>query len=213
MACLLRELLNDEVGTSALAGGWPGPAEWWGGQERGREMLAWWWWRYNVRWGRVSALRFHLCNLPSIVRDYYQLFNYSDDIYQGQLYRAVSCRENGLSVLLLHSQAEECAAEAVQVGVKTFGWTCFFSGSVPTVTRVAINYPPRFQLFFFLFSFQLCLFPLVAIVFLLNTSSTSFSSVSTSWSHYSNTNTRKDWSSTFLFLATQKWTLVMHCSK
>lgn len=51
----------------------------------------------------MSALRFHLCNLPSIVRDYYQLLNNSDDIYQGQLYRAVSCRENGLSVLLLHS--------------------------------------------------------------------------------------------------------------
>lgn len=29
-----------------------------------------------------------------------------------------SCRENGLSVLLLHSQAEECTAEAVQVGVE-----------------------------------------------------------------------------------------------
>lgn len=63
----------------------------------------------------MSALRFHLCNLPSIVQDYYQLFNYSDDIYQGQLYRAVSCRENGLSVLLLHLQAGECAGEAVQV--------------------------------------------------------------------------------------------------
>lgn len=76
---------------------------------------------------------------PSIVGDYYQLFNYSDDIYQGQLYRAASCRENGQSVLLLHSQAEECAAEAVQVGVETFGRACFFSGSVPTVSRVAIN--------------------------------------------------------------------------
>lgn len=54
----------------------------------------------------VSALRFHLCNLPSIVQDYYQLFNNSYDIYQGQLYPAVSCRENGLqSVLLLHFQA------------------------------------------------------------------------------------------------------------
>ena len=44
MACLLRELLNDEVGTSALAGGWPGSAERWGGQpwegERGRETLS-----------------------------------------------------------------------------------------------------------------------------------------------------------------------------
>lgn len=89
----------------------------------------------------MSALRFHLCNLPSIVRDYYQLFNYSDDIYQGQLYRAL-CRENGLSVLLLHSEAEECAAEAVQVGVETLDWTCFFSGSVPTVSRVATNDPP-----------------------------------------------------------------------
>lgn len=29
-----------------------------------------------------------------------------------------SCRENGLSVLLLHSQAEEYTAEAVQVGVE-----------------------------------------------------------------------------------------------
>lgn len=64
----------------------------------------------------MSALRFHLRNLPSIVGDYYQLFNYSDDIYQGQLYRAASCRENGQSVLLLHSEAEESeAAEAVQV--------------------------------------------------------------------------------------------------
>lgn len=53
----------------------------------------------------VSALRFHLCNLLSIVQDYYQLFNNSGDIYQGQLCRAVSCRENGLSVILLHSQA------------------------------------------------------------------------------------------------------------
>lgn len=67
----------------------------------------------------MSALRFHLCNLPSIVQDYYQLFNYSDDIYQGQLYRAVSCRENGQSVLLLHSHSEECAAEAVQVRAET----------------------------------------------------------------------------------------------
>lgn len=53
----------------------------------------------------VSALRFHLCNLLSIVQGYYQLFNNSGDIYQGQLCRAVSCRENGLSVILLHSQA------------------------------------------------------------------------------------------------------------
>lgn len=53
----------------------------------------------------VSALRFHLCNLLSIVQDYYQLFNNSGDIYQGQLCRAVSCREDGLSVILLHSQA------------------------------------------------------------------------------------------------------------
>lgn len=52
----------------------------------------------------VSALRFHLCNLLSIVQDYYQLFNNSDHIYQGQLYRAVSGRENGLSVILLHSK-------------------------------------------------------------------------------------------------------------
>lgn len=141
--------------------------------------LAWWWWKYNVRWGRVSALRFHLCNHPSIVQDYYQLFNYSDDIYQGQLYRAVSCRENGLSVLLLHSQAGECAAEAVQVGVETFGWTCFFSGSVPTLTRVAINYPLWFQLSYSLFS--LCLFPAVAIVFCwILPSATSFN-VSSSW--------------------------------
>lgn len=63
----------------------------------------------------MSALRFHPCNLPSIVQDYYQLLNYSDDIYQGQLYWAVSCRENGQSVLLLHSHAWEFAAEAVQV--------------------------------------------------------------------------------------------------
>lgn len=47
---------------------------------------------------------------PSIVGDYYQLFNYSDDIYQGQLYGAASCRENGLSVLLLHLQAGESSA-------------------------------------------------------------------------------------------------------
>lgn len=39
MACLLRELLNDEVGTSALAGGWPGPAERWGGQRLEGERL------------------------------------------------------------------------------------------------------------------------------------------------------------------------------
>lgn len=147
MVCLLRELLNDEVGTSALAGpswgmGWPALEG---------ERHSWLWWRYNVRWGRVSALRFHLCNLTSIVRDYYQLFNYSDDIYQGQLYRAVSCRENGLSVLLLHSKAGECAAEAVQV-VETFGWTCFFPGRDFTATRIAINCPPRFQLLYSLFS-------------------------------------------------------------
>lgn len=42
---------------------------------------------------------------PSIVGDYYQPFNYSDDIYQGQLYGAASWGENGLSVLLLHLQA------------------------------------------------------------------------------------------------------------
>lgn len=66
-----------------------------------------------------------------LFRDYYQLFNYSGDIYQGQLYRAASCREKGQSGLLLHSRAEECAAEAVQVELETFGWTCFFSGSVP----------------------------------------------------------------------------------
>lgn len=80
----------------------------------------------------MSALRFHPCNLPSIVRDYYQLFNYSDDIYQGQLYRAASCRENGLSVLLLHSQAEECAAEAVQVGGRNLVSS---QGVSPTVTK------------------------------------------------------------------------------
>lgn len=142
----LRELLNDEVGTSALAGSGPGwiwamgrPA--FGRREEG--MLAWWWWRYNVRCGRVSALRFHLCNLPSIVQVYYQLFNYSDDIYQGQLHRAASCRENGQSVSLLHSHAEECAAEAVQVG----GHRNLLAGLVPsgrsvsTLSGVTINDP------------------------------------------------------------------------
>lgn len=160
-----------------------------GRREGQRDALAWWWWwRYNVRWGRVSALRFHLCNLPSIVRDYYQLFNYSDDIYQGQLYRAASCRENGLSVLLLHSQAGECAAEAVQVGLEegTFSWTCFFSGSVPCpVTRVAINCPTWFQqqcsLFMFI-RFGCHITPA-------KHSPLSPSLMSTSLYHYSNANT------------------------
>lgn len=107
--CLSRRLAwpNWAMGRPALSGSEAKTLAWW-----------WWWWRYNVRWGRVSALRFHLCNLPSIVQDYYQLFNYSDDIYQGQLYRSMSCWENGLSVLLLHSQAEECAGVAVQVGAE-----------------------------------------------------------------------------------------------
>lgn len=105
-------------------------------------MLAWWWWRYNVRWGRVSALRFHLCNLPSIVQVYYQLFNYSDDIYQGQLHRAVSCRENGQSVLLLHSHAGECAAEAVQVGPQEpLAGPLSSEGVSPLLSRVTINHP------------------------------------------------------------------------
>lgn len=147
MDCLLRELLNDEVGhlPEQAAGRAQLSDEASSAVRREAKTLAWqWWWRYNVWWGRVSALRFHICNLPSIVQDYYQLFNYSDDIYQGQLYRAMSCRENGPSVLLLHSQAEECAGAAVQVGAETFGWTYSFSGSVP-VTRVAINYPAWFQ--------------------------------------------------------------------
>lgn len=52
----------------------------------------------GIMCGGVSALRSHPCNLLSIVGDYYALFNYSDDIYQGQLYSTTSCRENGLSV-------------------------------------------------------------------------------------------------------------------
>lgn len=94
----------------------------------------------------MSVLRFHLCNLPSIVQVYYQLFNYSDDIYQGQLHRATSCRENGQSVLLLHSHAEECAAEAVQVRgpQEPSGWTCSFRGSVSTHSGVTINHPLGF---------------------------------------------------------------------
>lgn len=143
MASLLREVLNDEVGTSALAGGGPCWPEQLGSQQwkaRGREMLTWWWWRYNVRWGRVSALRFHLCNLPSIVQDYYQLFNYSDDIYQGQLYGATSCRENGQSVLLLHLHAEESAAEAVQVELRNLWLHLFSSLGVSPHSQVIINH-------------------------------------------------------------------------
>lgn len=122
----------------------------------------------------MSALRFHLCNLSSIVRDYYQLFNYSDDIYQGQLYRAVSCRENGLSVLLLHSQAEECAAEAVQVGVKNLWLDLFLLRECPHSHKGCYKLPIMISAF--LLTFQSCLFPSVAIVFLLNTSSTSLMS-------------------------------------
>lgn len=82
-------------------------------------------WRRHKMCGEagVSALRFHLCNLLSIVQDYYQLFNNSGDIYQGQLCRAVSCRENGLSVILLHSQAGN---------ERLFNWVPAFTGSVAT---------------------------------------------------------------------------------
>lgn len=83
----------------------------------------------------VSALRFHLRNLPSIVQDYYQLFNNSYDIYQGQLYPAVSCRENGLqSVLLLHSQAGN--GRLFTTGDRNL-WleVPLFSGSVPTFSH------------------------------------------------------------------------------
>lgn len=73
---------------------------------------------------------------PSIVGDYYQLFNYSDDIYQGQLYGAASCGENGLSVLLLHLQAGESSAqaEAVQVmaGMEDAGGAESSPGLVPS---------------------------------------------------------------------------------
>lgn len=100
-AAFKERSLSDEEGTSASAGRRPCWSE--GG--RGAHLVVMK--GCNVRWGRVSALRFHLCNLSSIVRDYYPLFNYSDDIYQGQLYGAVSCREDGQSVLLLHLHPEE----------------------------------------------------------------------------------------------------------
>lgn len=96
----------------------------------------WWWWRQKMCGeAGVSALRFHLRNLPSIVQDYYQLFNNSYDIYQGQLYPAVSCRENGLqSVLLLHSQAGN--ERLFTTGGRNLWLELpLFSGSVPTFSH------------------------------------------------------------------------------
>lgn len=95
MGCLLRQLLNDEVGTSACVGlaalncSMPivGSTQ--------AEMLALSG-DGGIMCGGVYALRFHPCNLLSIVGDYFELFNYSDDIYQGQLYQTTSCRENGV---------------------------------------------------------------------------------------------------------------------
>lgn len=43
--------------------------------------------------GRLRCGFTPACNLKSIVGVYYGLFNYSDDIYQRQLYGAVSYRE------------------------------------------------------------------------------------------------------------------------
>lgn len=73
-------------------------AWYWGGTCSGRDAGSLVVMEVGIMCGGVSALRSHPCNLLSIVGDYYALFNYSDDIYQGQLYSTTSCRENGLSV-------------------------------------------------------------------------------------------------------------------
>lgn len=101
-------------------------------------------WRRHKMCGEagVSALRFHLCNLLSIVQDYYQLFNNSGDIYQGQLCRTVSCRENGLSVILLHSQAgNEIEGGRNLRGAGTSGCRYLLSQGVAphSVTRFDMN--------------------------------------------------------------------------
>lgn len=119
-----------------------------GGRERLRRSLGG---DGGLMCGEVGCLHcgFTSATPTSIVGDYYELFNYSGDIYQGQLYRAASCRENGLSVLLLHSQAEEreqlLLTEALQVKAETSGWTFFFFltslGSVPpAVPGVSVHY-------------------------------------------------------------------------
>lgn len=119
-----------------MDGNWINTLQVWGHNEWAAfEERAPQWWRGDICFSRRKALlirRRKRCSLggdegdimcgeagclhcgftsatsPSIVWDYYQLFNYSDDIYQGQLYRVVSCRENGQSVLLLHLEEEVC---------------------------------------------------------------------------------------------------------
>lgn len=153
---LLRGLFNDEVGTSAWAGGWPGPAERQGGQpwkQRRRRPLSGGGSDGGMICGEAGCLH---CGFTSVNSRplFTTIINCS--IIQMIFTRANytgPCRENGLSVLLLHSQAAECTREAVQAAVEIFGRTYFFSGSVPTVTEPAINYPAWFQLLDALFGF------------------------------------------------------------
>lgn len=47
----------------------------------------------GIMCGEARSLQCGFTSATSHPTDYYQLFNYSDDIYQGQLYRAVYCGE------------------------------------------------------------------------------------------------------------------------
>lgn len=123
--------------------------EQWGGQCWGKNTRWCCWWNH-IMCGEagVSALRFHLCNLPSIVQDYYQLFNYSDDIYQGQLYRAMQrkwfeCFTVALTVRRVRwwgsRRVLNLLQELLPGSVPTFSYKCCSQGSEGSSTLSAIH--------------------------------------------------------------------------
>lgn len=139
--------------------------EQWGGQCWGKDARWCCWWKH-IMCGEagVSALRFHLCNLPSIVQDYYQLFNYSDDIYQGQLYRAMQrkwfeCFTVALTVRRVCWWGSRRVLNLLQELLPSLGVS---PHSVPSAALKALKDPAQFQPF--TFTFQLCLFTLFVII-------------------------------------------------
>lgn len=132
----LRELLNDEVGTPACAGGWPGPAERRGGQRSEGE-------RQgcssggggdgSIMCGEAGCLHCGFTSATShplletiiscsIIQMIFTRANYTGPRPAEKMAWVFYC--------CTHRQ-ESAPAEAVQVGAETFGCTCFFSGSVP----------------------------------------------------------------------------------
>lgn len=132
----LRELPNDEVGTPAYAGGWPGPAERRGGRRLEGE-------RQgcspggggdgSIMCGEAGCLHCGFTSATShplletiiscsIIQMIFTRANYTGPRPAEKMAWVFYC--------CTHRQ-ESAPAEAVQVGVETFGCTCFFSGSVP----------------------------------------------------------------------------------